>query len=461
MYKFETIEQGMSSYVTLALSEKDEIDKIADGMMTNNKIAGLLPMSKQWVSRGWVLQYQVSNLAPLSTKIQNLVDEKRLVLFLKGICDAVLECGEYLLSADKIIFDEKSVYIDPLTGEPRLIYVPLIEVEEQDTPQIFIKKVIHQIVHSLSAGSKLKPVLYEYTFEDNFDIRRFRESLESLNGNSDRLNADLINGKSRNEVSPSPLSAPPQAPFPLMPAAPISTEEVKHPDETKHPDGTEPSDDANSQKKKFGFFGSGAKDKKEKDKKEKDRKGAPKNLGMSVPGMDNPFEPALTEDNHISSSFVKPPITDSSDSGYTVILQQESDDPQPSGISEGYDADVTQIDGGFSESEGAYFELKESALSGAPDIIRIDMSRSELLIGRISSDEARPDIAFPREFKKIGRKHALVVVRGGELYLKDIGSVNHTFLNGQMLTPNQEYRLKGGDEITFTSSEPVKYRVML
>ena len=43
----------------------------------------------------------------------------------------------------------------------------------------------------------------------------------------------------------------------------------------------------------------------------------------------------------------------------------------------------------------------------------------------------------------------------------DRGSLNHTFLNGQNLTPNQEYRLQSGDEITFTAAEPVKYRIQL
>lgn len=43
----------------------------------------------------------------------------------------------------------------------------------------------------------------------------------------------------------------------------------------------------------------------------------------------------------------------------------------------------------------------------------------------------------------------------------DLGSANHTLLDGQVLIPNQPYALKDGGELTFTDSRPVRYRIHL
>ena len=48
----------------------------------------------------------------------------------------------------------------------------------------------------------------------------------------------------------------------------------------------------------------------------------------------------------------------------------------------------------------------------------------------------------------IGRKHC-VILRGrdGRYYIRDLQSLNGTFLNGQRLEPNADCRLYDGDEI--------------
>ena len=195
-----------------------------------------------------------------------------------------------------------------------------------------------------------------------------------------------------------------------------------------------------------------------------------------MPGIDNPFaaksvyeapKAAAPAPAPAAEAFA-PKIPDNTpknydtSGGHTVILQQESDVISQvisggTGSSSGEDA--TQIDGMDIGLSGAYLELIESAVPGAMGRIDIDMGKSSLLIGRISSDENKPDIAFPREFTRIGRQHARMENRGGELYLTDLGSVNHTLLNGQTMSPNQAYKLTDGAEISFTISHPVRYRV--
>ena len=104
-------------------------------------------------------------------------------------------------------------------------------------------------------------------------------------------------------------------------------------------------------------------------------------------------------------------------------------------------------------------ELMSSEMAGAPGRIDLNFPGQFIIIGRTSSDEVKPDVAFPEEFKRIGRRHVRIDKGADGYYLIDLGSSNHTFLDGKMLVPNQQYRLCNGMVVQFTESKPVRYRV--
>ncbi len=110
---------------------------------------------------------------------------------------------------------------------------------------------------------------------------------------------------------------------------------------------------------------------------------------------------------------------------------------------------------------GCCLRLVFSSMTGAPENIRITPSKDFITIGRISRDENRPDAAFPPDFKGVGRKHARLERRADSYYLVDLGSVNHTYLDGEALIPNRPYLLKAGSEVAFTSVNPITYRVVM
>jgi hypothetical protein len=74
----------------------------------------------------------------------------------------------------------------------------------------------------------------------------------------------------------------------------------------------------------------------------------------------------------------------------------------------------------------------------------------EILVGRAPD----PDPAVALDLTKHGalplgvsRHHARINVIDGLLYLRDLASTNGTRINGFQVTPNQDYRLRDGDEI--------------
>ena len=48
----------------------------------------------------------------------------------------------------------------------------------------------------------------------------------------------------------------------------------------------------------------------------------------------------------------------------------------------------------------------------------------------------------------VSRQHAVILVKDNRIFIKDLGSVNGTRLNGSLLAPQGEYRLRHGDELT-------------
>lgn len=55
--------------------------------------------------------------------------------------------------------------------------------------------------------------------------------------------------------------------------------------------------------------------------------------------------------------------------------------------------------------------------------------------------------------RAISRKHAVIFAANGNYTVMDQGSTNHTFLRGEMLTPNYEAELQDGDILKFADEE--------
>lgn len=57
---------------------------------------------------------------------------------------------------------------------------------------------------------------------------------------------------------------------------------------------------------------------------------------------------------------------------------------------------------------------------------------------------------------EISRRHAKIHLKGLDLFLTDLGSTNGVLLNGEKLTPNQDYPLKNGDKIQLGTNTILK-----
>lgn len=78
-------------------------------------------------------------------------------------------------------------------------------------------------------------------------------------------------------------------------------------------------------------------------------------------------------------------------------------------------------------------------------------AESEILIGRLDPHRGiRPEVDLSRydPAARVSRKHARIMVRGGQFLIEDLGSANGTFINGRLrLKPEELHALESGDLI--------------
>jgi two-component system phosphate regulon response regulator PhoB len=92
----------------------------------------------------------------------------------------------------------------------------------------------------------------------------------------------------------------------------------------------------------------------------------------------------------------------------------------------------------------------EFRVVGTASTIQVQVQEA-MTIGR--SDPQRgvyPDVDLGphgAQHRGVSRQHAVVIARESRIVVKDLGSVNGTRLNGRVMVPDQEYRLRHGDEL--------------
>lgn len=79
--------------------------------------------------------------------------------------------------------------------------------------------------------------------------------------------------------------------------------------------------------------------------------------------------------------------------------------------------------------------------------------QGEILVGRgDATSQHMPDVdldAFDALQHGVGRRHARLLMQGGQMLLEDLDSVNGTRINKQRLTPGRPQPLHDGDEVHF------------
>lgn len=422
------IQNGIDgNYLEVKLQDTEQLDQIAMKVIEKDTPEFLIPFRITTVNGEVVLKYKLVNATAL--KYTNMILPKN--IFIQMYCNLLvpfLKGKDWFLNPHNICIDPQYIFCDNYTYKVYLIYIPeKTYINTDEEIMNFFKKVF--------ANTTISD---DKDFQVNL-FRFFANEEATLSDLYRMLKEECERKMESGQAIPKPMAK-------TFSVAPIPAAKVVAPSSSaktvkKEKKTEEMISDVKEKEANRSVIEELFSDKKKE--KKKDKKKAFGIFGKKKEGDIQKKEEANPLEHGESMSF--PSVSEISS---LPLCQIE-------------ESDVTEIKGGVFGNVTASLELIDSAVPGAMQRIVLDFRGEYAIVGRISADEIKPEIAFPSEFKRIGRRHARIERRGEEYYIIDLGSMNHTLLNGQILVPNQPYRLQNGMELTFTDSKPVRYKVRL
>lgn len=454
------------NYLNVPLHDKAELDEIAVNVLREDCPDFLIPFRLMSHNDDDFLRYKLINAIALEYSNLRLSKADFVEMYL-NLLAPFLKGKDWFLNYHNICIDRTYVYLNKDLTQAFYIYIPVKSCCNSDKEILsFFQTVLNDV--TITDDSSFLVQLYQYFSRGGATLPDLYRLVEEENR------------KMKQVVPAGDVKRQRHGASQTMPEMNVAEVEVKKPVERPVQKPEIPVPVSAEKEKKRGLFGGG----KKKEKKEnKDTGAAEISFGAGEPDSDDEVMKALfgekkkkEKEKGLFGGRKKGVAAPEAD--YTPIVPEKRDavnappeympkeqqNDMPGSIPEQY---MTEEDGAteiFNDGmvqSGAYLELMDSSIQGAPARIELGFDKSYITLGRISANAVKPDVIFGSELKRIGRMHARIEKKGEVPYIIDLGSANHTSLNGQVLIPNCPYQLKNGDELIFAPGTPVRYRVNL
>lgn len=469
--KFSVQSTLEANYLNVRLEEPVELDEIAMKVLKEDCPDFLIPYRLTTVNDNITLKYKLINTIALEYANLTLSKKDFVQLYMNMLIPFV-KGRDWFLDYHNICIDPRYVYLEKHTGKVYFIYIP--ERFSQNTNEEileFFKKVFTN--STITDDKDFQVRLFRYFTNGSITLMGLYQIFQEEMGKKPAAGSSIVMEEKKTDMQPKPKP-------PVIINDPVEKETQEPQAETKGggsgnsfldgflggKKGKDQNKDKKGKESKSGLFGddddflssldiesdfdflgdSSGKKKKEKPKQEKETQ----EKKWPIFGKKKENEHVAVKVEKKEETTKKPAFGKNDNNAWMNDMFMNDDQ-----------SEETEISTGENNYGSACLELIDSPIPGAIRRINLEFAGSYVTIGRTSNDQIKPDIAFPSDFKRIGRQHARIERRGSDFFVIDLGSANHTFLNGRVLAPNQPYHLEDGMELTFTDSKPVSYRVRL
>ena len=142
MYNFTTETQGLDTFLVHEISEETQLDTAGLGMLLNNRVSGLCPVSSIEIDNRKTIRYQVSSQIPLQQFFMDKVDKKRFLTVLNNILTAIDNMEDFMLDPGMLLLDRQYIFVNVGTLQTDLIYYPVLSDRHEFQLDNFIKSMI-------------------------------------------------------------------------------------------------------------------------------------------------------------------------------------------------------------------------------------------------------------------------------------------------------------------------------
>ncbi|MCI5602860.1 MAG: DUF6382 domain-containing protein [Lachnospiraceae bacterium] len=164
------------------LKSNDRIDNLTLGMMVNNDIEGFLPVQPVQVENDRYFRYDITGLVTMKEYLGEYVKKDRLLKVFYGIANTIKESSEYMINWTSFSLERKEIYVNPETGDVKLLCLPLLTVINDGNICNFFKNVLFSSQFDLDENGDYVGKLITFLNPKSYTLDKFIYELEDMLG---------------------------------------------------------------------------------------------------------------------------------------------------------------------------------------------------------------------------------------------------------------------------------------
>lgn len=134
--------QGNNTYLVHKIGASDNVDTMSLGMITNNKIDGIVPTLFTQSDTDRFIKYNISAKVSAKEFLSGVVNKKRLLGVFISVLKAIKSTEEYMIDARSLLIDLEHIYVDVSKCDAMLVCLPLVRQNESVNIPMFFKQIM-------------------------------------------------------------------------------------------------------------------------------------------------------------------------------------------------------------------------------------------------------------------------------------------------------------------------------
>lgn len=210
--------QGNNTYLVYKIGASDNVDTMSLGMITNNKIDGIVPTLFTQSDTDRFIKYNISAKVSAKEFLSGVVNKKRLLGVFISVLKAIKSTEEYMIDARSLLIDLEHIYVDVSKCDAMLVCLPLVRQNESVNIPMFFKQIMFSTQFDQNENCDYVAQIINYLNSTHvFSVDDFEKLLMDIDADNLNIAASKAVVGQQKPVQPQSQSQS-QQPKPMQPA---------------------------------------------------------------------------------------------------------------------------------------------------------------------------------------------------------------------------------------------------
>lgn len=210
--------QGNNTYLVYKIGAADNVDTMSLGMITNNKIDGIVPTLFTQSDTDRFIKYNISAKVSAKEFLSGVVNKKRLLGVFISVLKAIKSTEEYMIDERSLLIDLEHIYVDVSKCDAMLVCLPLVRQNESVNIPMFFKQIMFSTQFDQNENCDYVAQIINYLNSTPvFSVEAFEKILMDIDADNLNIAASKAVVGQQKPVQPQSQSQC-QQPKPMQPA---------------------------------------------------------------------------------------------------------------------------------------------------------------------------------------------------------------------------------------------------